>query len=133
MDIAKAVEEIRLGASIHDLFRDFLASQLSVSTGELRRTLSDLTVERQRQLNDEALGFTGSLCRQLGERFDGDPRMCHVLLEWLRTHKDYEAFDVLLTSFDFPARLQVLAEGRRLFPATLTSHWRDGPQPGARY
>lgn len=85
--------------------------------------LRRLDQEERADLRRDAGSFVGEVCRRLGERHAGDRRVASILQDWIRSNKDYAAFDALLSNFDFAARTQVLEEGRRLFPSTMTAHW----------
>ena len=55
----------------------------------------------------------------------GDPRVQVALRDWVMLSDQYEAFDALLSSFDFPGKDVLVQRGRQLFPGPLTSHWTD--------
>jgi hypothetical protein len=73
----------------------------------------------------ETTRFMNQMCRHLGDRHAGDARVAHAMEEWVRQVDEYDAFDVLLSHFDFEARQAVLRRGRNLFPGPLTAHWGD--------
>lgn len=122
--IRAAVEEVHLGASIADLHDGFLMRVLAIDReDDLTSVLRDLPLEQRRAVREHARRFTGDVCRRLGDLHGRDTRVCRVLEEWVQTSKDYDAFDALLSNFDFPARERLVEEGKRLFPSTLTAHW----------
>ena len=75
----------------------------------------------------ETSRYMNQLCRHLGDHHAGDTRAAAALLDWVRVVEDYDAFDTLLTHYEFDARGTVLRRGRVLFPGPLTAHWVDAP------
>lgn len=124
MDPNEAYESVLLGESLADLSERHVRSELGVEDAEeARERMRELPAERVRELRQAATRFVGQVCRLLGERHSGEERVATLLRRWAERSKDYDAFDALLCHFEFAGREQVLAEGRRLFPGTLTAHW----------
>lgn len=76
----------------------------------------------------ETTRFMNQVCRHLGDRHAGDPRVAAALSDWVRHVDEYDAFDVLLSHYQFESRETVLRKGQMLFPGPLTSHWEGGPE-----
>lgn len=74
-------------------------------------------------MRKETLGFMSKVSRRLGEKHSGDPRAAAALQDWVMYVEDYDAFDALLTNFDFDNRERVVERGRMLFSSALTGHW----------
>jgi len=124
MELEKAIEDILLGESLRSLRNRLLMDQLGVrDEDQLAVALRGLDDTRAAELRMDAQRFLGTVCRTLGERHERDMRICRVIEIWAEESKDYDAFDALLCNFDWPGRERILAEGRRLFPSTLTEHW----------
>ena len=117
MDLQEAVERVLQGEAMRSLARDYRESLISaMGLDEDDVTESTFRVETGR--------FMNQLCRHLGDRHEGDHRVCVALREWVHRVSDYEAYDALLTSFSFEGREVVLRKARVLFPGPLTAHWR---------
>ena len=124
MKLEEAYESVLLGESLPALHERHQHESLGIEDPkEARKKLRGLPTPAQQELRDDATRFLGSLCRLLGDKHAGEDRIATLLRGWAERSKDYEAFDALLCNFEFPGRMQVLAEGRRLFPSTLTAHW----------
>ena len=124
--LAQATESVLLGESILSIREGFLWGVTeALDPEDFQNRWAALDTVQRSEFNEQARGFTSDLVRRLGERHEGDQRACTALLEWCARTKDYEAFDALLCSFEFPGKDRVLDEGRRLFPTTLTSHWPE--------
>ncbi|MCB9919319.1 MAG: hypothetical protein H6832_13030 [Planctomycetes bacterium] len=124
--IGAAVEDVLLGVSLRSLYLDYQMRVLGIEDeDDWADALRQLGRAERERLSREANDFVADVCRRLGERHAGDHRIGRVLQDWVADNKDYAAFDALLSYFDFPSRSRVLAEARRLFPGTLTSHWQD--------
>ncbi|PIE25587.1 MAG: hypothetical protein CSA62_00845 [Planctomycetota bacterium] len=124
MKLEEAYESVLLGESLTALHERHQHESLGIEDPkEARKKVRALSAPEQQELHDEATRFLGSLCRLLGDKHAGEDRIAAVLRTWAERSKDYEAFDALLCMFEFPGRRQVLAEGKRLFPRTLTEHW----------
>ncbi len=124
LSIEEALAAIELGASIEGLREEFLRRRLGTPEERaFREAWKTLDPSKRADLERGASSFAAGICRLLGERRGGDPRIAAVLREWADRSKDYAAFDALLCHFRFPGRERLLEEGRRLFPSTLTRHW----------
>ena len=75
-------------------------------------------------LEVEIRDFMKKLCRQLGEHHSGDRRALVGLRDWVRIAGDYEAYDSLLTHFDFEGKEALIHKGRILFAGPMTAHWQ---------
>ena len=116
MDLARAVEDVLLGASLRQVaiaYRDDL-----IATFRFRP--DEVTAET---FADETAAFMKRVARHLGERHRGDPRVMHALREWVVRVGHYEAWDALLAGFDFHGKAALVRRGRMLFPGPLTAHW----------
>ena len=116
MQLERAVKEILLGASVSSVGAAY------------RQDLIDAFGFRPEEVTTETFAsetgaFQRRLCRLLGERHAGDPRAEVALRDWVMLTDQYEAFDALLSSFDFPGKEAIVRRGRMLFPGPLTGHW----------
>ena len=126
MKLEDAIEGVLLGESLRSIRSRLLMEELGVYDEDgLATAFRKLDHERATKLQSETLRFVGTLCRVLGERHERDMRICTVIEVWVRETKDYDAFDALLSNFDWPGRARCLDQGRRLFPSTLTAHWEQ--------
>ncbi|MCA8942356.1 MAG: hypothetical protein KDB80_07315 [Planctomycetes bacterium] len=114
MDTRTAIERILLGES--------LASISEAKRGDvcIRKGLDS---EDPRAGADQAREFMRVLCRELGDRHAGNSRVATALERWVERCSDYEAWDSLMSGFEFQSRPRLLERGRKLFPGTLTEHW----------
>lgn len=116
MQLERAVKEILLGASVHSVgacYRQDLIDTFGFRPEEVRpETFAAETESFQRRL-----------CRMLGDRHAGNARVGQALRDWVMLSEHYEAFDALLSAWDFPGKQALVERGRRLFPGPLTSHW----------
>lgn len=113
---ASAVESIRLGeplASIADGHRLRLLRAAGVDPDEADDDLFAEEVDR----------FMRGLCRRIGDRHSGDARVGAALVVWVDRCRDYEAWDALLSGFEFEGRPRYLKRGKTMFPGPLTAHW----------
>ncbi|MCA8958709.1 MAG: hypothetical protein KDC87_21715 [Planctomycetes bacterium] len=76
----------------------------------------------------ETMRFMNQLCRHLGDRHGGVRSVARALEEWVRRVDEFDAFDALLTQFEFEGRAAVLRRGRLLFPGAMTGHWADAEE-----
>lgn len=126
MQLDDAFEDILLGESLAGIHARHQLEALGIEDEKkARRRLRDMDREERRELEEAATRFVGDLCRKLGEARAGEDRIATLLRDWAERSKAYEAFDALLCNFEFAGKAQVLAEGRRLFPSTLTAHWSE--------
>jgi hypothetical protein len=119
MQLDEAMERVLLGESIRSIAVDHRANLLASVHLDPREALPETFAA-------ETSSFTKALCRALGERHAGDPRALAALREWVRVVDDYEAWDALLTHFDFAGKEQLVRRGRTMFAGPLTAHWRTG-------
>ena len=117
MNLDQATERVLHGESLQSLATAY-REQLIADTGLEEEDVSETT------FRPETRRFMKQLCRHLGERCEGDHRVCRALEDWVHRVEDYEAYDALLTSFTFEGRAAVLRKGRILFPGPLTAHWQ---------
>jgi len=127
-EIREAIEELRMGLRLKDLHREKLMAYLEVADSRaFSKAWTKLSQEERLRLEARASDFLEGVCRRLGEVSAGDPRVALLLVEWAERSQEYVAFDVLLSEFgDFEQRERILRQGKRLFPSTLTAHWREG-------
>lgn len=118
MELHDAVGRVLLGEPLELVaaaYRDELFAHFGLDPAEVRPT----TFQR------ETRAFMNRLCRHLGERHRGDPRVGAALEAWVDRVDDYDAFDALLSGFRVDRREQIVQRGRALFPGPLTAHWDD--------
>lgn len=115
MDRSVAIERILLGESLSEISA---AKRL------------DLCIRAGIEADDEPNAFVSEagefmrvLCRELGDRHAGNSRVAAALVEWVEWCRDYEAWDSLLSSFEFDGRDRLIERGQKLFPRTMTAHW----------
>ena len=116
MKIEEAVDHILLGESMRQLangYREKMLVDLGMDPEECEDTL----------LLKETHRFMSKVCTYLGEKHAGDARASAALQEWVRVVEDYDAFDALLSNYDFAGREVVIRRGKMLFPGPLTAHW----------
>ena len=118
MDLHRAVADVLLGASLHQIAMDY-RQELVAASGLRPEELTPQT------FRDEVTTFMGQLARHLGERHTGDPRIGQALREWVGQTDHYEAWDALLSGFLFEGREGLIRRGRILFPGSLTAHWTE--------
>ena len=116
IELKEAVDRVLLGESLRVLASAY-REELLISEG-LDPQESDPTAMRA-----DVHKFIAGVCRHLGERHAGDERACVALRDWAAVVEDYDAYDALLTGFQFEGRSHFLEKGCLLFPRTLTSHW----------
>ena len=75
----------------------------------------------------ESHAFIGKLARHVGERHGGYSRAAVALKAWCLSVEDYDAWDALLSEYEFDGRDALLRRGKVLFPGPLTAHWDDRP------
>lgn len=117
MEIEHAVDRVLLGEPLE-----------SIAAAHREELLRDSGLDPRQAgpgvLQAETRGFMKKLCRQLGERHAGDRRALVGLRDWLRGAEDYEAYDALLTHFDFEGKETLIRRGRILFAGPMTAHWK---------
>ena len=77
---------------------------------------------------DETAVFMRRVARQLGDRHAGDARVLRALHDWVLRVDHYEAWDALLSAFEFQGKATLIRRGRMLFPGPLTAHWSAGDE-----
>ena len=116
MDVREAIERVLQGES--------LAMLAAAYRTELLRSVGLEPKEAQRStFQNETRRFINKLCRELGDRHAGDPRVLVALRDWVVRVNDYEAWDALLASFQFEGKETFVERGRTMFPGPLTAHW----------
>src|SRR5688572_2968846 len=97
MQLERAVREILLGASVQSVgaaYRQELIDAFAFRPDEVKRDTFAAETE----------SFQRRLCRMLGDRHGGHPRVGQALRDWLLLSDHYEAFDALLSGWDFPGK-----------------------------
>lgn len=118
MDQPQAVKDILLGASLRDVAAAYRQSLIDA----FQFRPDEVTKET---LLPETMQFMKKLCRHLGDRHAGEPRVGQALREWVMLVDHYEAYDALLSGFEFEGKDVVVRRGRMLFPRPLTAHWTE--------
>lgn len=118
MDIARAVAEVMLGASLRQIASDY-RQQLIL---DFAFRPDEVTTDTMR---GETAAFMRKLARHLGDRHAGEPRVGQSLSEWVLLCDHYEAWDALLSGFAVHGREAFLRRGRMMFPGPLTAHWAE--------
>ncbi len=116
MQVQEAVDRVLLGESLEHLarsYRDKLLVGLSMDPEECEETLF---LKETHQLMNK-------VCVHLGEKHGDDARASAALQAWVRLVEDYDAFDALLSNYEFAGREVVIRRGKQLFPGPLTAHW----------
>lgn len=121
LDIAQAVEDVQLGASLRSVAIAF------------RQSLIDTFQFRPEEVGEgtfavETTSFMKKFARHLGDRHRGDPQVLHALRDWVMRVEHYEAWDALLAGFDFHGKAALVRRGRVLFPGPMTAHWEAGDE-----
>lgn len=114
MDTRSATEAVLLGESLRSIAN---RKRLDVCARQ------GLDPEDGRNGADEAREFMRDLCRELGDRHGGNGRVAQSLVDWCGRCQDYEAWDALMSAFQFQSRPRMIERGRAMFPGTLTAHW----------
>ncbi len=118
MELKDAADRILLGESLQSIASHFRAALMAEMGMDPEESPPDL-------FRKETLRYMNEVCRHLGERHSEDRRVAIALRAWIRFEEEYDAFDVLLSNYNFEQRPAVLRRGRFLFPSTLTSHWAE--------
>lgn len=118
MDIAKATEDVLLGASLRQVAAAYRADLIETFGFRPDEVTPDT-------FRDESGAFMRRLARHFGERHAGDPRVGQALREWVMYCDHYEAWDALLAGFVVEDRDMLVRRGRVLFPGPLTAHWTE--------
>ena len=118
MELTEAVDRVLQGESLRDVFAHYRDGLLVDMGFDPEEAPDDL-------FRKETMRFVNQLCRRLGEHHDGDRRAAAALVDWVRECEEYDAFDALLSHFEFDSRDAVITRGRVLFPGPLTAHWGE--------
>lgn len=118
MQIATAVAEVMLGASLQQIAASFREQLIK----DFHFRPEEVTPDTFRS---EVTAFMRKLARHLGDRHAGEPRVGQALREWIMRCDHYEAWDALLSGFTVDGREALVRRGRMLFPGPLTAHWSD--------
>lgn len=116
LDLDEATRRIRLGESLRSIAAT-VREELLASVGLQPKDTSPETFRA------ETLRYMAKLCRHLESVCSGDARVGVALTEWVYQSDDYDAYDVLLTSFPCQERTAIVQRGRFRFPGSLTAHW----------
>ena len=118
LQISEAVEGVLLGETLREVaarYRNMLLIEMGF---DLEDAPNDLFAK-------ETVRFMNELCRHFGDRYAGDRRVATALASWVRLVSEYDAYDTLLSHYEFPERSAVLSRGLQLFPGPLTAHWQE--------
>lgn len=113
----QVVERVFLGESLVQIAAAYREERMAEVGLDPRESLPET-------FEPETTSFMKALCRHLGERHAGDRRVLVALREWVRVTDHYEAWDALLTHFDFDGKDALIRRGRVLFAGPMTAHWR---------
>lgn len=119
MNVTEAVDRVLLGESL-----GMIGAEWRIEA--LRSVGMEPEEARPETFRKEAIAFVNKVCRQLGERHEGDSRAEAALITWARRVDEYDVFDSLLDHFrHFEGRDSLVRRGKMLFPGPLTAHWDD--------
>ena len=116
MEVEEGVERVLLGEPMK-MLAGAHREELLVALGLDPDDAETNTGARDTQL------FMNKVCRRLGDRHEGDRRAMVALRNWIQFVADYEAWDALLTHFDFEGKETVVRRGQVLFAGPMTAHW----------
>lgn len=117
-DLRQLETQVLEGESIHSITEDHrqaLIHQMGLEEEDVRPDT----------FRKESVRLGGALSRRISERHPDDRRVAAALLDWVREVEDYDAWDSLLSTFDFHGKNQLVRRGKVLFPGPLTSHWDE--------
>ncbi len=120
-DFENVAERIQLGESFRQVAGSYREALLTEMGFDPEDAPTDLFLK-------ETTRFMNQLCRHLGDRHAGDRRIGAALEAWVGRVDEYDAYDTLLTHYEFESRDAVLRRGRILFPGPLTAHWGDSTE-----
>jgi len=120
-DFEKFAERIQLGESFRQVAGSYREALLEEKGFDPDDAPGDLFLT-------ETTRFMNQLCRHLGDRHAGDRRVAAALEAWVGRVDEYDAYDTLLTHYEFESRDAVLRRGHILFPGPLTAHWGDSAE-----
>ncbi len=112
----EATQRVMLGESLRMIAADYrqtLLAEMGFDPEEVESSLFE----------KETSQFMRQLCRHLGDTQEGETRVSAALRDWVRQVEDYEAYDALLSHYDFAGKDVLINRGRMLFPGPLTAHW----------
>ncbi|MBM4063400.1 MAG: hypothetical protein FJ265_20215 [Planctomycetes bacterium] len=118
MDLARAVQDVLLGASLRDVAAEFRQDLLAAFHFRPEETTPET-------FRGETAAFMRKLARHLGDRHAGEPRVGQALRDWVMVCDHYEAWDALLSGFQVDGREALVRRGKVLFPGPLTAHWAE--------
>ena len=116
MKLEEAVERVRLGESIAQISDAYRAGVLR-AMGLSAQDVGPQTFRKEARL------FVNKLCRELADRCAGDRKIALALRTWVEGVSDYEAWDALLSAFDFEGKGRWIERGRAMFAGPMTAHW----------
>ena len=116
MNVEQATDRVLLGESLKMVAAAYREARIDAVGLDRREALPETFA-------NETATFMRDLCRHLGERLAGDRRVLSALRAWVRHADDYEAWDALLTHFDFDGKDALIKRGRVLFAGPMTAHW----------
>jgi len=119
MDLQRAVQDVLLGSALAQVaaaFRQDLIAAFDFRPDEVYAET----------FADETATFMRKVARKLGDEHTGRDRVGAALCDWVQQVDHYEAWDALLSGFEFEGKEQLIRRGRRMFPGPLTAHWRRG-------
>lgn len=116
MKLEEAVARVRLGESIAQI-ADAYRVEVMRSMGLTSRDVGPETFRKDARL------FVNRLCRELADRCAGDRKIALTLRTWVEGVADYEAWDALLSAFDFEGKARWIERGRAMFAGPMTAHW----------
>jgi len=116
MDLRRAVEDVLLGAPLGQIAAAYRQDLIEAFDFRPEEVTKDTFA-------DETASFMKKVARHLGDRHAGDQRVLQALHDWVLGVEDYEAWDALLSGFDFHGKAALIRRGRMLFPGPLTAHW----------
>lgn len=118
MDHDDAADRVLLGESLSSIASHYRLGMLQEMGMDPEESPPEL-------FQKETIRYMNGLCRHLAERNPGDGRAAVALRTWVSAHEEYDAFDALLSHYDFDQRPMVLRRAKVLFPGMLTSHWPE--------
>ena len=118
MDISKAVTAVLEGASMSQVAEDYRQHLIDAFGFRPDEVTTDT-------FRDQVTAFMRKFARHLGDRHTGDVRIGQTLRVWVMRCDHYEAWDALMSGFQFEGRDALVRRGKVMFPGPLTAHWAD--------